>query len=465
LVKIYQLSKNTVDLRTAIAQFLKGMIVVITGLIVGTSFVALRKTPLYFGLITGDLGTHMSLAEDAYTNVIPSSGYPPLWPTLIGNIARLSDQDLTYAYKTLSILSVPILSWINYILFRKSFPIVLAEILALITTFSFSNQGWKTAGTIWSLILIFILISEIWKQNLSENLLDLKKVSKMMLYGVCFGLSLALYYGFIRWISLSLAAGIIYTALKFRSQSINVYVDSFFIGGALVLIPLVVIKMSVLTISEIILASSVITVLFLVSLTKSKIGYVASSVSIFAIPIAILISLGEIKTGDDYFYPGTFGNMLNFGFNGYTNLFIYLIVFLIGFSYFLQHNKLLIIQSIFLVMNLVSANIIMLFYAFNMFQSKKVELWPRAESVIHLSLDWMFIISSYGLFRLVIIGLQNNQRDVVFKIENSSGLYLAVLALIIYAYLAQSIGTQMWGMYPRDENSTMSSYISIPYIK
>ena len=115
---------------------------------------ALKGTPLPDSDIRGDLLAMVQLAQNAEKNFWSGSGYPPVWPTIIGNIARILDLHVLSIFK----LAELILLAISPFLILFTWKLILKSWMALtITIFQTLNTSYNYKNLALNIIIHFII--------------------------------------------------------------------------------------------------------------------------------------------------------------------------------------------------------------------------------------------------------------------------------------------------------------------
>jgi len=466
LLLILLVIKQKLELTDAFRRFLEILILSVSGVATGSSFLGLKGTPFYFGLWTGDLGVHMGLAVDAKNNLLPNSNYPPLWPTIVAGITRIFDLNIYTDYKLVNILSVPIFVFINLILFKNAFPKIIAEVLALITTFSFITYGWKTAGNLWSQIILLILIKSIYENFQVKTSLNGSYRLKIFILGGLFGLSVSLYYNRLWWIGLSIAAILVATNfLKDKRYQAQKTVIDFSFGALLILGPLFLGRLKGVPIVSLL---SVIMLLGIFWVLVSDIQVFSRRVSVVAVNLAALLIVAFVSiysVGDSFIYPDLFGDVVpDFQLNTIFDLFFVIFIFIFGTIGIIKIQKSMFPLVLFLFANLLSACLMMFFFATKMYQTRLVELWPRAAETVLQS--WEIIIVTFSVYTLLLLSsIIDKANFVPTDLASRRSIKLittSIVAITLLAFVSQKLGDSLWSLYPREGNYTMYSYLEIP---
>lgn len=153
---------------------------------------SLKGTPLPGSDIRGDLLAILNMAKKAEIEFWSGGAYPPLWPSLIGNIARILDLNPLYLFKPAEFI-VSILSPI-FVLY--AWRLILSQWMALIVTinqtlvFDFNYKSLTLNLIIPLLIYITLKIKDF----------DSIKLYKFYFFGILLGLISLTYFGYLYWL-------------------------------------------------------------------------------------------------------------------------------------------------------------------------------------------------------------------------------------------------------------------------
>jgi hypothetical protein len=433
----------------------------ISGVMTGSSLYSLSGTPLYFGHIRADLGTHMSFAESALESYVPDSGYPPLWPMISGNLTRMLGMEILDTYKLITILGAPVLLIISLRILQKTFQPILAELILLFFCLSFlSPYGWKHVGNFLTQILLLLIIKRAIEVDSSNNQRTFKFKLVNIFYGIIFGLSVSLYYGELWWISGSVSFSLLLLAITKRLHfNCKLTIIDFLVGSAVPLMPVFFGLRQGYSVINTILFASIFCIFWAFLKLPKKIESIVGTFGTLVAGINILYFLKDFRVGDNYIYDGVLGNpVLDIGISDFKSITLYLLLLIpaavISLKYADYQAKLF-----FLTANLFCAVLMMYYFAFKMDQSGYVELWPRASGSISQSL---LIIS---LLSLYLIAQNFLERKIEFNSDfNKTGiLIIPLLSLVaLLFYFSYQLGTYQWGLMPHNGNEAHYSYIDIP---
>jgi hypothetical protein len=453
-------------------------IALISGVMTGSALVALDGTPFYFGVYGGDLTVHMQHVDTAIKYGWDQSGYPPLWSAMIARICVILNLDPFVYFKFISIYFIGIWAALNVVILRFAFPSVLAELLALYFTFSFGIDGWKSAGEIWTQILLLILVKRIYNLQISGRERNLSEKIATSSLGLLFGLSVTLYFGSFWWISPSLAIslGLVNFAKKNRFR-IQLRLIDFSFGALFALLPILLLSSSgslltrepsdvVTAVKYILPGWGFILLIYLVwlfiKLPNQLQTFIGSTFSIVT-PIVIFIAISQFKIEDTFTNGGyMFGNMTpEFGLTSTLGLIVISAVAILGAMFLAKTTSDQFPQIGFLFLNLISALMMMFYYAFDMYKTGNVELYPRAGYTIMTS--WFLILAN--LFYLIATQLLHLFKSRLKQLESHEAKYISIAQLVLFSvivamYSSQHLSNIQWEMFPREGNLSWYAWTS-----
>lgn len=452
---------NKVNLLIAARFALVTIIATISGVMTGSSLYSLSGTPLYFGHIRADLGTHMSFSASAMENYIPDSGYPPLWPMITGNLTRILGLEILDTYKMITILGAPVLLIISLKILQKTFQPILAELILLFFVLSFlAPYGWKHVGNFLTQILLLLIIKRAIEVDASKNQRTFKFKLVNIFFGIIFGLSVSLYYGELWWISGSVSFSLILLAFTKRPHfNCKLTIIDFLIGAAVPLMPVFFGLRQGYSVVNTFLFASFFCIFWAFLKLPKKIESIIGTFGTLVAGMGILYFLKDFRVGDNYIYDGVLGNpVVDIGISDFKSITLYLLFLIpaavISLKYVDYQAKLF-----FLTANLFCSILMMYYFAFKMDQSGYVELWPRASGSISQSL---LIISVISLF---LIAQNFLEKKIQFNSDfNKIGiLIIPLLSLVaLLFYFSYQLGNYQWGLMPHNGNEAHYSYIDIP---
>jgi hypothetical protein len=442
----------------------------ISGIMTGTALVALDGTPFYFGLYEGDLGAHMLHVERAIQFGWDQSGYPPLWSAIVGRLSVFLNLDPFLSYKFISIYFIGIWSALNLVILRKAFPPLLAELLAIYLTFSFSIDGWKSAGETWTQMFLLILIMRLYLFQKNQIEFRFLERLKTMLIGLLFGLSVTLYYGRFWWTILSLALAMGLTLLiKQNREKLQLSVIDFVLGAAIALLPVASLRQvsyGALTAGDhfILVWWILITfnALWITVRLPNSLQKAIGNIFFLMAPILIFFEVSKVTISDTYAPANLFGNMVpDFGFSSTIGLIVIVLFVTFGLFVFNRRESVLTLQVGFLASNMLSALLMKFYYAFEMYKTENIELYPRANSTIMFS--WFLIISifTYLMAKATMDLLES--KFVRTNFSDSWQLRIApifIVTIIVALYASGQLSQVQWEMFPREGNYSWYAWTS-----
>jgi hypothetical protein len=401
---------------------------------------ALKGTPLPDSDIRGDLLAIVQLAQNAEKNLWSGSGYPPVWPTIIGNIARILDIHVLAIFKPaeLILLAVsPFLIFLTWKLILKSW---MALTITIFQTLSSSFNYKNLALNILIPFIIFVIISAVNQMNI-----NIKIRLKYLIYGISIGLISLMYFGYLYWLTPFL---ILLTVLSFFGKNRSLLIEIqllVFLGIALAIIPIIY-PLTQLKMSNLYLVI-LITILFLITNSQLKgrnfINLAGSTIIIFV----LLIILFDYRANDEWFEGGIEQNnpTLNpiLPFDNYKVIFILLFLYLI--YRFISKKEYYIYLQILIAIYL-SSTFFMYLIASQMQISKRVDLWPRATEiqsyVLSLTSILIIILILENIFEKISIQTSYDENPVRIQF-----IYLFAM-LIIGSYFVSNLGNQTYAVMP-----------------
>jgi hypothetical protein len=157
---------------------------------------ALKGTPLPDSDIRGDLLAMVALAQNAEKNLWSGSGYPPVWPTLIGNIAQILNLHVLAIFKPAELILLVVAPFLIFLIWKFILKLWMALTItifqSLVTSFNYKNL----ALNILIPFIIFVIISAVNQTNI-----NMKIRLKYITYGIFIGLISLMYFGHLYWLT------------------------------------------------------------------------------------------------------------------------------------------------------------------------------------------------------------------------------------------------------------------------
>ena len=189
------------------SRFSVALLGLITGIMTGTTALALKGSQFWFGATWGDLGALIARSNQAYYDGWPTPGYPKLWTGFVGNISRLIGETSISLYKPVSIIAIPVFVFLIFCTFRFTFSTLTSAIIVLLLTWGFSE--WKILSELTS-IAILIYIPLLIKFGDSAN--SKFKSIRHSVVGALLGIAVCGYYGMFYWLIPAIGAMMIFDA-------------------------------------------------------------------------------------------------------------------------------------------------------------------------------------------------------------------------------------------------------------
>lgn len=405
---------------------------------------SLKGTPLPSTDIRGDLLNVVNLAKIAQeeywaggpNSVFPDGGYPPIWPSLIGNVARIFNVHVLDVFKP-------------------------AEFVLMIVSPIFILYIWRLVMDSWMALAVTINQSLVYTyfdyKSLTLNLIiplliyivmTLKSASKykFFIYGLSFGLISLTYFGYIYWLiplMIIFMITLLFLDNKFENFTKHTYL---YLGLGAGLGPVVYFR---ITDNLILYYSAIILCLLLIQfLDKSMLGkrlfLVFFNIGLF---LGLFGALLFFRTKDTWVEGGIERNDPTGGaivsLNG-LNLFVFLIL-MIALLFIIKAKEntttITILAGIF-----ASSTLFMYFIASQMQITLRVDLWPRAREVQSYALNLVFLV--IFLFFISSI-LKDSKFKAFFEIGKQNTFYfISILIFVSGSYLVSTLGSLTYGSMP-----------------
>ncbi len=404
---------------------------------------SLKGTPLPGSDIRGDLLNIVNLAKIAQRQywsggpnfIFPEGGYPPVWPSLIGNIAGLLDRHVLSIFKPaeflLLLISPVIVLYIWRLILENWMALVVATSQTLIYDFSY-----KTI-TLNVLIpgLIFIVLKI---KDSSPN--------KVFIYGIFLGVVSMTYFGYIYWlIPLMLTIIPLILFSKDREKYINLHTH-LYLGLGIGLGPVIYFRVTSEIAFYYFILFVVYLLLFLFKNNKSILRIILSFTTL-GMFIGLLWALFYFRTLDSWIYDDidkkdpTVDSIISL--NG-MGIFIFLAI-IIGLYFIIEQKNQ--ISTLFMLVGIyISSSIFMYFIASQMQITGRVDLWPRSLEVQQISLTliylllFLFIFDKFHKEKLINKFFEPNSRNYFYL--TSFGLF------ILGSFLVSSLGSHAHASMP-----------------
>lgn len=413
---------------------------------------ALSKIPLPPGDIRGDnLNLLMGMIRAQETGWSGNS-YPPVWLSLVGNIATFTGNNVLEVWKPVFLLSVVLLPSLILLAWRQAFsPMAAAAITFL---FTFSTIEWKGIAN-FALFAMFIAIAH---QISKEKEKTFKFDSRLFALGLILGLSALTYFGHLWWVLLALAALIVGLWFSKQREYLLIKVVDAGLGVALIFGPSQVgprFGLSGITIV------ALVSLLILFRLLSQKSSFISGTVGYLTgllVPTTVLFIIFTTTVNDNWFYDGLEVNPspnLGFGFNASGILFFLITIFglIIAFRSDRYRSAILVLTTFF-----ISSTLMMFWFAARMEVTGLVELFPRASGTFSFSWTILSFIAIYVL-------LKSDYLKNFFKkiwpgdLSKAQSIFLVLVVLLPLAVThARILSDSQRAIFPIAENGVWLAY-------
>jgi len=399
---------------------------------------SLKGTPLPGSDIRGDLLRIVNLAKIAERTYWSGPEYPPLWPSIIGNAARILEVDVLPIFKPAEFILLALAPVLILILWRQVvenwFAVIITINQVLIYNFNYSSLALNLL--IPSLVYIIIRAT---KANSSDDL-------KFYFWGIISGIISLLYFGYLYWLApLLFLIGIVVFISKKRLIYSRMQAF-YYLGLSTALGPIIYIEFFDKMTNFYLLVLAALIVLVSVKKLKS-----ISKLFLYLGNIVGLLGLTYVffsyRIPDSWFYGDieknnpTVESIIDL--SGINLAILFLVVF--GIYYIIKSGESLSIVAILSGMYL-SSTIFMYFIASQMQVTSRVDLWPRAESIQSYSLNLIFLI----LFILFVKSIFGQSKLVEINGISKTNLFYLVASILFFvgSYLVSVLGSQAHGSMP-----------------
>ena len=404
---------------------------------------SLKGTPLPGSDIRGDLLNIVKLAEIAKSDfwsgginpVFSNGGYPPIWPTIIGNVARVLDTHVLTIFKPAEFILLAASPIFVLYLWR----LVLDTWMALVVTINQSlvfNFDYKTLTL--NLLIPLLIYIVLQLKDSSHN--------SYFKYGVFFGLISLSYFGYIYWlIPFMILIPLLLLTLQNKEKNFSLH-TFVYLGLGVGLGPVIYFRLidNILIYYVALLAAFILLNL----LRNFKFLYIATlaiiNVGIFS---GLLMSFLFFRTADTWSEGGvdkndpTGGPLISLS---DINLFLFLLLLIA--TLFVTRSSRGTTVTIVLAGVYLSSTIFMYFIASQMQVTYRVDLWPRAREVQSYALNLIFLVI-FLYFINHLLKEHNFKRILELNSKNLFYMFSFVL-LILGSYLVSTLGSLSYRSMP-----------------
>lgn len=353
------------------------ILAIIVSITTSATAMSLKGTPLASGDIRGDLLGMVDFAqyakEHGWSGDLRASGdfYPPVWTTIVGNLARILNLDAIEIYKPAEFILLIIGPLATLYIWKKLTP---SWVALLISIFFASTQVYYWKNIPLHLLIPLIIISVKRVSSLIENR---KSLILDHLQGFVIGILILTYFGNFWWgILAMMGISLVTLFAKNRSKFLKRQTIFYLSAGTSLIPPTIG---SILEISIPLLYVIFIAMIFInLRIENYSIAKYKNLIIGTLIPISYLIAFVTFRTNDDWF-EGDVASAnptlkIPFSFDG-VNL-IFMLFFLIIFALALQIDWFK-STAIILVGFCISALLMRYFIASRMQVTNLVDLWPK----------------------------------------------------------------------------------------
>lgn len=425
------------------------ILTIIVSITVSATAMSLKGTPLASGDIRGDLLGMVDFAqyakEHGWSGDLRASGdfYPPVWTTIVGNLARILNLDAIEIYKPAEFILLIIGPLATLYIWKKLTP---SWVALLISIFFASTQVYYWKNIPLHLLIPLIIISLKRVSSLIENR---KSIILDHLHGFIIGFLILTYFGNFWW-GILFMMGISLVALfaKNRANFLKRQ-TTFYLSAGTSLIPPTV--GSILEISiPLLYMIFIVMIIINLGIENYSIAKFKNLIIGTLIPITYIIAFITFRTNDDWF-EGDVASAnptlkMPFSFDG-VNL-IFILLFLIIFVIALQIDWLK-STAIILVGFCISALLMRYFIASRMQVTNLVDLWPRSSELFNYSFNLLILLSVLAVGQVALELIYSNNLFDFVKHRTNHILYSLILVMfILFGSISNSLGGRIYGSMP-----------------
>jgi hypothetical protein len=404
---------------------------------------SLKGTPLPGSDIRGDLLTIYQISLNAQNDFFSGRGYPPAWPTLIGNFANFLNVNVLSIFKPAEIFLLSIAPFLVYLSWRLVFERWISLVIVIFQTV-ITNYDYK--NLVMNIIIPVILF--LFIKNLDKNSSEKKNRFYNFGSGFLIGLVSLFYYGYLYWLIPFFILTIFITYFNNQRTKLIEAQNYVYLGLALGITPAVYDRLSSNIFNTYFLLLLIIAVFEVVKKIKSKYIYKYLNLITSLVMLIVLISaFFTLRSGDTWVEGGverdnpTTGAI--FQFLG-ANAFI-----LIGFIivlYLVIKKSMFLIPIFTLGVIYFSSSVFMYFIASQMQSSKQINLWPRAAEVQYYSMPLIILIICIATIKILIEKYQIKQS--LFEEKSKNTAFIGAVLFFFYSFFVNNLGSQMHGSMP-----------------
>lgn len=447
---IFYLISKKLNLHELIFYNLILMSILITSSNLTSLALTLKETPLPPYDIRGDLGNLVELAK--YAQIHGWSGdvringdfYPPLWVSLIGNIARIFNVHVLSIFKPFEFLLLVVTPTATYLIWKKIVPKFLALIIAI--SISLGSISWKSMGLnllVPTLVLIFI--------NVYSNKNELKDISRIYDYfsGLLLGILTLWYFGNLWWGIPFFASLILLSVLNknrhyFLSRQIRIYISMF-----IVIVPVMVetfYKLNYLLILG--LAILLIPINEFLEISR-RLNHLKNYLFGIFTPILMIFIFLNLRTNDDWFEGVDSNPATNFYGIFQDSVFFYIIFIILTILILIASEIDWFRNVTFFLIGLLTSSLLGMYYlAALMYKLNLVNLWPRAKEIQYYTFTLLMIIIIYSSGLLLYSKFFHRVKFEINILEKSKFYLVSIIFFLVFLYVTFNLANKTYTSMP-----------------
>ncbi len=414
---------------------------------------SLKGTPLASADIRGDLLGMVDFAqyakENGWSGDLRASGdfYPPVWPTIIGNTARILGVNAIQIYKPAELILLIIGPLAIFFIWKKLTPVWVALTISIYLAATQSHYFFY-----WKFIPLYILIPILILliRKVTDEVADKRSELIDHVYGFVVGMLILTYFGNYWWAVLFMMMLSFLTFFSKNRKIVQKRQTIYYLSAGLALVPPTVGSILNISISFLYAIFIILIMINYIIEKRPKIAMFKNYFASASIIVLYFLAFLFFRTNDDWFY----GDVASanptlrspFSIGGLELLFIIIFTFLFVVSLRVSWLKDI---SIMLIGFCVSALLMRYFVASQMQVTNLVNLWPRSYELFIYTFNLIILLTVLGAIQSVFYFASSNY---LFKdsLEKKNNLfYLSVLVLfIIFGSLSNVLGDRVYGSMP-----------------
>jgi hypothetical protein len=392
---------------------------------------SLKGTPLPGGDIRGDLLAIFNLAKEAQLNYWPEGSYPPVWPGLIGNAARILEVPLLSLFKPAEFILLIISPLAVLFVWRLLIEPWMALVVTINQTLFFSFDYKTLTLNLIIPLLIYTLIK--------AKKLTLKSLISYYINGFIIGLFSLIYFGYIYWLIPLLIVITLISLVSENRENYLKYQTFFYLGLGTGIGPVIYFQIVTNIYEYYILTLVCVFAVFLLRKYR-KVEVIFYYIFNTGLLIGLIRALLYFRAFDTWIEGGiekkdpTVFSVLNLSGTSLVTL-----LFLLFGLYLILTTKKDIALLLILVGIYLSSTFFMYFIASQMQVTLRVDLWPRAIEVQNYSLSLIFLIF-FLYFVEAVVNQKTLKKDLVLTKQNLF-YTIGLILFITGSYLVSTLGS------------------------